>query len=389
MGVAIGDGAARRIAKASGTFAIQVREPSDLGTAIAAMILARIDVIELAACDGGAEGRLEVSPIVATPGGPLLLVEHCTAPRDVAASFPEIVARRLVNAGLAAATVDVPVLGGELNELDRVPNAVVLRLFPVPLPGATPSLPSTFLDAAARWVAGAGDGDDDTPVKARVLGVEFDVAPPDVATVLRECGSSRAWCDAAGGRFDDCIRSASLTFTRLPHVALAAAGPRLGAPGQLGHFDLLRDIARALAADAAYACLDFEATLEGLATGLSNIGWQQRGGAPANVVARELVDERVPDAYPYQVLGPRHLTRVATLATRPLPDGRAEIAFGEPQSWLVGTTTRSPVQAAAWQQLRPLLVAGDELIDLVSAESDVDLRGETGAIAPVSIQHSP
>jgi hypothetical protein len=55
----------------------------------------------------------------------------------------------------------------------------------------------------------------------------------------------------------------------------------------------------------------------------------------------------------------------------------------------VGSAARSSVQAGGWQQLRPLLVAGGELIDLVSRESDVDLRGETGATAPVSIQHSP
>jgi hypothetical protein len=279
MGVAIRAGAARDIAEASGTFAIQVREPSDLGTAIAAMILARIDLIESATHDGGADGRLEVSPIVATPGGPLLLVEHCTAPRDVAASIPQIVARRLVNAGVATATVDVPELGGQLNELDRVPNAVVLRLFPVPQRGAPQSLPPTWLDAAARWVTDDGDGDAEE-VAVRVLGVEFELRAAELAPVIQECGYSRAWCDAVGGRFDDCLRSASLTFGRLPHLALAAAGPRVDPPAQLARFDLLRDIARTLAAGASYGCLDFEATLEGLATGLSNTGWQQRGGRP-------------------------------------------------------------------------------------------------------------
>ena len=334
MVVGIGEHAVQRIAEASGTFAIQVSEPSDLGTAIAAMILARIDLIEVASAaperwpSSMPDERLEVSPIVAAPGGPLVLVEHCAAPMETATSIPAVVARRLVKAGLASATIDVPLLGGPLNELDRVPNAVVLRLFPVPQEGSTPSLPPNWLDAAARWVTGCADNE--APVAVRVLGVEFQVAAAEVAATVQESGYSHAWCDAVCGGFDDSVRTASLTFNPLPHLALAAAGPGADEREQRSCFDRLREIARELAADVGYACLDFEPTLEGLATGLSADGWHRQGGAPPNVVARELVDERVPDAYPYQVLGPRHLARVAALETRPLAAGRADVSLGEP-----------------------------------------------------------
>src|SRR4029079_10954544 len=129
----------------------------------------------------------------------------------------------------------------------------------------------------------------------------------DVSSVLHECGVARAWCDAVNGELADRLRIASLTFGRLPHLALAAGGPGVDGGGLIARFRLLQEIARELAADVAYGCIDFEAAFDGLALGLSPVRWHAQGGAPPNVVARELLDDRVPDAYPYQVLGPGHV----------------------------------------------------------------------------------
>jgi len=387
MGIRVGRDTAERIAVSSGTFALQVQQPDDPGAAIAALKLARVDVLGLAAGrvdpQRAPDQRPTVSPVVNAPNGPVFLVEHFDFDADVRAAIPDAVVRRLEKAGLEQATLVVPRLGGLLDGLERVPNAVVLRLFPVPR-GAATALPPDWLDMAGEWVT--GDLDDASEAMMRVLGVDFRVPGADVPAVLHECGLAKAWCDAVNGALDDRVRTASLTFGRLPHLALAAAGPHVDNGGLLARFHLLEEIARELAADVAYACIDFEPSLEGLATGLSPLGWQREGGAPANLVARDLVDERVPDAYPYQVLGPGHLALldVAALPAEPLGDGRVEVHFDEPASWLVTNALRDEVQEQAWELLAPCLVADDDLAALVEERTSRTTRPEP-ATDPVDL----
>ncbi|HEY2813457.1 MAG TPA: hypothetical protein VGJ03_08350 [Acidimicrobiales bacterium] len=366
MGVRVGRQARERIAAAAGTFAIQVRQASDLGAAISALQLARVDILGLATginptgSNASSSPRPSVSPVVNAPGGPMLLLEHVAATRDALASIPDVVVRRLEKAAVANATIEVPLTGGSLDRLDAVPNAVILRLFPSARGGVT-ALPPDWIDIAAEWVT--GDIGDDEPVAMRVLGVEFAVAGAEVAGVMHECALARAWCDSVNGDLSDRVRTASLTFGRLPHLALAAAGPRVDNAGLLARFHLLQEITRELAADVAYACIDFEPTLEGVGTGLSPSGWQSQGGAPPNTVARELLDERVPDAFPYQVLGPGHLARLAdhSLPLEHLGDGRAEVNVEHPRSWLIANPERDDAQAQGWDLLQALLVAEEEL----------------------------
>src|SRR5581483_4937556 len=386
MGVRIGRHTAERIAAAGRSFALQVQNASDLGAAISALKLARVDIVGLIGGQGGPAGREaspavdrpSVSPVVNAPGGPLLLVEHLEAGADIRAAIPEVVARRLERTSIESATIEAPAVGGALDALDTVPHAVVLRLFPVPR-GAATALPPDWLDIAAEWVAGDGDSE---PIGVRILGVEFEVDSMDLSAVVHECGLARAWCDAVVGMLHDRVRTASLTFGRLPHLALAAGGPHVDNAGLLARFDLLQELARELAADVAYACVDFEPTFEGLATGLSPAGWQSQGGASPNLVARELVDERVPNAFPYQIIGPGHLARMGAsgLPGEPLGNGRFEVIFDQPRTWLVTNPDRDDAQAAAWQTLAPLLVTDDEAGDLVAARA---ARGEQTAPAVI------
>jgi hypothetical protein len=374
VAVRVGRETVQRLAAAGDTFALQVRAPSDLGAAIGALKLARVDVLGLAArtrttTDGDAGPAADhptVSSVVNAPGGPLFLVENLAADAELLRSIPDVVVRRLEKAGVESATVEAPSRGGPLDVLDTTPQAVILRLFPRPRGRAT-TLPPDWLDIACEWVTGDLGGDEAT--RLRVLGVEFDVPAAEVSAVVHDCGLAKAWCDAVNGDLDDRVRIASITFGRLPHLALAAGGPQVDGSGLVARFHLLQEVARELAADVAYGCIDFEPTFEGLALGLSPTGWQSQGGASPNAIARELIDDRVPDAYPYQVLGPAHVARLGEthLAYESLGKGRVEITLDEPESWLPGKPERDDAQAQGWDVLAPCLVLEDDLAALVDA----------------------
>jgi hypothetical protein len=288
----------------------------------------------------------------------LLVVEHLDAPFDTLRTVPDLVVRRLEQAGLEYATVIAPDRGGHLDALDETRSAVVLRLFPDPR-GPAGSVPPDWLDIACEWVL--GDLDDNASVAMRILGVEFEVGIGDASAVFHECGLARAWSDIVHGDVRDRLRTASLTFGRLPHLALAAGGPGADNPGLVARFALLRDVARELAGEVAYACIDIEATFEGLALGLSPDGWRRQGGAPPNVVAGELVDLYVPDAFPYQVLGPNHLSGLDAGELVALPNGRAELLIGAPAEWLPSSVDRYELQQAGWEILEACLLGEDDL----------------------------
>ena len=282
MAVRVGRETVQRLTAAGDTFALQVRSPSDWGAAISALKLARVDVLGLAARTRATGDGAPVPPpdppmvssVVNAPGGPLFLVENLAADADLLGSIPDVIVRRLEKAGVESAIVEAPPRGGALDVLDTTPHAVVLRLFPRPRGRAT-TLPPDWLDIACEWVT--GDLSDDESTRLRVLGVEFDVPANEVSAVVHDCGLAKAWCDAVNGELDDRVRIASITFGRLPHLALAGGGPQVDANGLVARFHLLQEVARELAADVAYGCIDFEPTFEGLALGLSPTGWQAQG----------------------------------------------------------------------------------------------------------------
>src|SRR5205823_271820 len=186
---------------------------------------------------------------------------------------------------------------------------------------------------------------------------------------------AKAWCDAVNGTLNDRLRVASMTFGSLPHLALAAGGPQVDHAGLVNRFRLLQEAARELAADVAYACIDFEPTFEGLALGISPDGWQSQGGAPPNIVARELISDRVPDAFPYQVLGPEHVNRLGDVrfAHEALGDGHIEVSIDEPASWYPDAVERDDAQAVGWEILAPCLVRDDELSELLGERATADV----------------
>ena len=387
MTIRVGHDTIQRILDAGDALPLQVLHPSDLGAAIGALKLARVDLLGLAntRADGErdtdadpSKPRPTISPVVSAPGGPLVLLEHLDVDYDVLRTIPDAISRRLEQAGIAQASIEVPATGGPLDALDATPHAVVLRLFP-----RNGTLPPEWLDIACEWVT--GDLAPSERVRMRILGVEFEVAVPDVSSVVHECGLAKAWCDAVNGDPRDRLRTASLTFGKLPHLALAAGGPNVDGAGMVARYELLVDVARELAAELTYACVDFERTFEGLALGLSPDGWQRAGGASPNLVARDMLDERVPDAYPYQVLNPLHVARLGDqeLPMEPLGDGRCEVAFDDPRAWLTTAPERADVQAEAWGLLRALLVTDEEAVARAELKAIAGAGGPT-LLGPIS-----
>ena len=53
----------------------------------------------------------------------------------------------------------------------------------------------------------------------------------DAPAVLHQASTAQAWCDIVNGNIDERVRTASITFGKAPHVALAAGGPGLRQPG--------------------------------------------------------------------------------------------------------------------------------------------------------------
>jgi hypothetical protein len=182
------------------------------------------------------------------------------------------------------------------------------------------------------------------------------------------------------GELTSRIRTASISFGAAPHVAIAGGGPRCDDDGLLARFELLVEVARELAGECAYACVDFEDTFAELGTGLSHADWALEGGAPPNLVAGRLGDRFVPEAYPMQVLGPGHLERLQ--AGRPHPSwGRAlagdrrELLIGEPVDWLPTSDVRLDVRADGWALLAPAMLRADQLDAVLDAGSWPDDGG--------------
>ncbi len=350
-------------------FVLRVRGANDVDRALGALALARDDLAALVARSHDPDGPVLSRPVLG-PDGPLLRIGRLEEDDDLLRGVPDLVVARLAEAGLDDAVVDVPEPGGPLDDLDTCPNAVVLRLFPPPA-GAGASLPADWIDMACEWALGDLAGGDAVPL--RLLGIEFDVLVADAPAIVHQAGLAGTWCDVVNGKVSDRVRTASITFGGAPHVALAAGGPACDAHALMARFELLSEIARELAGELAYACIDLEATFEGIGLGLTGSGWRDQQGASPNVVAGQLCDVLVPDAFAYQIVGKGHVARLHAEGSRfheppiatPVADDRFEILIGDPLDWLPGGDTREDVQAEGWELLRPLLATERQLYELL------------------------
>jgi len=382
-------GAADLACDLAGRFLLQVTGSSDADAALGALAKARDEIAAMASASAPRAPKPVLSQAVLGPQGPLLLVARLEVGNDLLETVPELVATSLREAGVRTAVVEVLEPAGPLDRLDVTANAVLLRLFPSPA-GADGEIPPHWIDVAADWVL--GDLASTATVPLRLLGAPFDVVAADAPATLHQARVAHTWCDVVSGDLTDRLRTASVTFGRLPHLTLAAGGPACDTKALVARFDLLCEVARQLDDGVAYACVDFEPTFEGIGAGLPTDGWQENGGAPANVVAGEVGDVRVPDAFPYQIIGPGHVARLDGRATKPanpstkpvrndgfgrrvgsvgaapigepLPLGRLEVQIGEPTDWLPIFDARHEVLELGWKLLADLLATDADVAAL-------------------------
>jgi hypothetical protein len=367
----VAPGAGNTICDYADGFVVHVTGVSDVDAATSALSRVRADIAALAR-PGGPDDALSLSNAVVAPGGPLLRVARLDASEDALRSIPDLVADRLEQAGVTDARIEAPEPGGDLDQLDTCPNAVVLRVFPQPA-GAGGAIPASWIDMACEWVLGDLAPADSVPM--RLLGIEFDVKVADAPAILHQASLAGAWCDIVNGNLDERVRTASITFGRAPHVALAAGGPACDSSALLARFELLSDVGRDLAADVTYACVDVETTFEGIGLGLGSGGWRDQGGASPNLVAGELSDVLVPDVFPFQILSKGHLTRLSSgggdleepAIGEPLAEGRVEVLIGDPADWLPINDARDVVMAEGFELLSPLLATDDQVDELLAS----------------------
>ncbi|MDQ6927562.1 MAG: hypothetical protein M3159_02725 [Actinomycetota bacterium] len=358
MTVKIARGTSARILNNADHFVVQVT-----GTPEERVVLAlHAARTEIAGLDGsvsekaaqGLEGRDHlgpkyVSPVFPAATGPFLVIDGSHIPDRILTGIPRIVSRHLDTAGVDDALVTVPQPGGALTFVARLPRAVVLRL----VPADDVQAPAAWLEEAATWVQGALGPD--AELFAAIESIEFPLSARDGAAHLRTGQRVRAErCDLLAGRhprprrprkrpevtsidsrrvldglerLGGRIRVASASFASgyPPSLALGAGGPDTSDDELVALVDQLRDVARRLAPQLAYACVSIEPNFQTL------------------YAATSACDSYVPDAFPYQVLGPAHVSRLggAPSGSRPLPNGRVELGVGAVRSWLPSARDRA------------------------------------------------
>lgn len=371
------------IRKNPGGIVIQVQGVSDREAATAALWKAVPEIAKL--------GTRYLSPVLPAGTGPFIMIDGADMPFEVLRTIPDVIARHLNEAGLDEATIAPGTVQGPLVDrglvLQALPKAVVALLYPPPPDryGHFARIPREWFDTAAAWVRTGLDPEAD--LMASVVSVQFPVASDAAAKLLAECQA--AGVDsvvAVGGDLSQRIRGVcgGAFFTYVPSLAIGAGGPAASDAELVELVGELSGLVRSLADQLGYGVVSVEATFGNLSVSRHATEWSAYEGFPDSFP--DLCDEVVLDAFPYQVLGPRHLEHFGGLpeGARRLPGGRAELTIGEPGDWLfsesaiearlarpgelVGSRRAKPgIEEEARRLLAPCLAKAPELSSLKRA----------------------
>lgn len=421
VAVRIARGTKTRIAESYGSFTIQVLEASDPEASFRALSEAARRIADLDAGWESADGLRPgdrndpsyVSPVTQTPDGPFVYIDGGHVPPKMLATIPEIVKSALEEVGVESAVVTVPQGGQLAGRLWQTPRAVILRLlaprppsvyFARPRPGRlpvkrNPVVPDSWIKEAVAWVK--GDLPDDHPIRGSIVSVDLRVPASDGGLVVRQARKSSSSWKLVSGDLDEPIRAAGGMFLGPGNLNLGFGGSESTDDDLLTAYEALREIARKLAGEAAYAYIEFDPTFkrlcdlpggwripgsrEELVAGMLRSGYM----AGAISTARDVCDQVAFDAFPYQILGPGHLERLGgpPEGARPLEGGRVELEIGDPAAWmpiwptreyllqnrsdLLSTLPKSPTReeilAIGREILAPCLVDEDETLSLQRA----------------------
>lgn len=298
----VAPGVLSRIRANPGGFVLQA-QGADHDTAVAALARAREDLWSLDAGPGSAHGLgpedsfgpAYVSEVVPCPSGPFLYIDAGGLPDRVLREIPQLLVRRLEEAGLTDAVVISPPRSGPLDDLADVPRGVALHLLPPPVYERKQRavMPEGWLDEAVAWIQGEGGGADRVSLAMRSVEVEVEVeALRELFSVLHV---SRESCLAVAGDLGAQVIGTNVQHKVHPCLVLGMGGPATSDQMLLEGVERLKDVARRLASELGYAFIAVEPQLVALASGHPLPDWSS-GLAGADLVWRTC-DQIVLDSF--------------------------------------------------------------------------------------------
>lgn len=346
------------------TVLLHVRAPEEQARLEPALRTAAADI---AALDGGWDSAFGLSPgdrngpkhvsaPIALPDGYLLMVDFGSTPVPLVRTVPQLLTRRLTEAGVRDATIGTPPRMGARH-------AAVTRLAPVarawlrgplghPLGAAPRRPPDRLLAVAARWLTEHHPAGSE-PI-GLVISAELALNWPTVAAALRPTVESQTPVAAVASDFATAATAFAVEGGLLdaaPAASLSCAGARDLYADLVG----LRDLVRAQAPTLMWGGVSTAPDAQDAYLA----GWPGAGpGDPTDLI--------VPDGLWYQVLSEGHLDQLGgpPPGSRRLADGRVELTVGTPEQWLPGHPDHDAARAQARHLLAGCLPDEAELLAL-------------------------
>lgn len=254
----------------------------------------------------------------------------------------------------------------ELEEIDRVGPVVIAVLTSPSSRRLTdaPTVPTEWVSMATRYLGGLGVD------QVHVAWYATDsILPLDEAHERMQDRRERGLtCLVLAG--DPAGRVRVVSLRQRGHgldLALAAGGPLVTDSVILEEAAALRETLDRLAPELATGHVTFEDTLlpshpSGFSLGrdeMEDRDWAIQGD---QYLTTKLADVSVPDAFPYQILGPGHIEALGAVpaGARHLGPGRWGLSIGRPEQWLPGRASRAAIRGEGRLLLSPLLLVPSE-----------------------------
>ncbi len=357
-----------------GTIHLQVRNVVDVEAATRALREAATDIANL---DGGWQSAPGLRPgdtngpqgvrVSSVATGPVLWVDGGATPAHLLFSIPDVVAKRFAEHEVTAAVITCPEPNDLFVELTAIRRSAFLRLFLPPVPGIfgpQMPMPMDWLAGATDWLCENTDG----PLWVWMGSETFSMTRDAVVGSWEKWRHPGNWVRVVNNA-DPNGRVRGLNVVNLesgPELGLGEASTTASDADLLNYMTSLIALTRRLAPTLASAFADF-----GSFGGCLDLGLESHrvphGGADGMRV-KWLADELLLDSYPYQVLAPGHLARLAGESppgVRPLGGGRAELFLGDPTAWLPGSPQRDRHREDGRRLLGPCLLSQDAANHLV------------------------
>jgi hypothetical protein len=316
----------------------------------AALRAASADIAGLRASDG--DGPKFISGPIAIRDGYLLMVDFGGTPAGLVRTVPDLIARRLGEAGVRDALIGAaPRMGDRhagVTALAPAGRAMLSGPRGRPFGDAPRRPPRWLLDIAAGWLSthhppGA------SPV-GLVISAELPLDWRTLADALSPALDSHTPVAAVASDFRAAATALAVEGGLLdtaPAASLTAAGDR----DLRSDLTSLRDLLLTHAHDLVWAGVGPVPTA--------------RDAYVAGTEVTEVADVLVPDAMWFQLLSDGHLDRLGGPPPGAVPvDGRFALAVGEPEQWLPGHPDRAELAAQARALLAGCLADPDEVFTL-------------------------